>query len=227
MWARTKMGMFTTPSSSPVTTLASTVPNQQQQEKLLQNDHENDPSESILKAIGVPETIQHLEVGQCVRAFRRSYDDSTQTTTRNFSIERLSAKPNIFLLQNFLSPYECDSIIQHALDDRTEMTNAETITDNDSTSRKRCQVAWISSSSSSSPPLLSSMVSNLVSSTANILLSKDVLQHESASVEDLQVLKYDIGGEFVLHHDGEPRILTVIYYGEYSTYLFSAILVNV
>jgi hypothetical protein len=31
-------------------------------------------------------------------------------------------------------------------------------------------------------------------------------------VEDLQVLQYGIGGEFVLHHDGEPRVLTVIYY---------------
>ena len=37
----------------------------------------------------------------------------------------------------------------------------------------------------------------------------------TAGVEDLQVLKYDVGGEFVLHHDGEPRILTVIYYGMY------------
>ena len=39
-----------------------------------------------------------------------------------------------------------------------------------------------------------------------------MLSHPSAGVEDLQVLRYSTGGEFVLHHDGSPRILTMIYY---------------
>ena len=57
-------------------------------------------------------------------------------------------------------------------------------------------------------------MAELVSSTAQTLLSDGILSSEDAGVEDLQVLKYDVGGEFVLHHDGEPRVLTVIYYGE-------------
>ena len=56
------------------------------------------------------------------------------------------------------------------------------------------------------------IVSNLVASTTNIFLSQPILAHPSAGVEDLQVLEYGVGGEFVFHHDGEPRILTVIYY---------------
>ena len=41
------------------------------------------------------------------------------------------------------------------------------------------------------------------------------MSDQKAGVEDLQVLRYDIGGEFVLHQDGQNRILTVIYYGTY------------
>lgn len=47
---------------------------------------------------------------------------------------------------------------------------------------------------------------------ANLFLSSGVRSNPSASVEDLQVLRYGVGGEFVLHHDGDPRILTVVYY---------------
>ena len=195
-----------------------------------QENQDENVHDQILHAIGVPETLQHLNVGQCLKAFRHSvhYNNDISSpilSSSNFTIERVSEKPNIFLLRDFLSHYECDFIMNYAMNNAT-MTNAETITQNDTNSRKRCQVAWLPSSTSSATSTaaskshtqslssLISIISNLVSTTANILLSKDVLRHPSASVEDLQVLKYDIGGEFVLHHDGEPRILTVIYYGE-------------
>jgi hypothetical protein len=47
---------------------------------------------------------------------------------------------------------------------------------------------------------------------ARIFLSPNVLSHPRSGVEDLQVLEYQQGGEFILHHDGVPRVLTIIYY---------------
>lgn len=112
---------------------------------------------------------------------------------------------SLLLAGNFLSLTECNIIIQEA--SFMEMTPAETITDGDMSSRRNCSVSWI-------PSNKSPLVSSLVQSTANLLLSGHVLSDQEAGVEDLQVLKYNVGGEFVLHHDGEPRVLTVIYYGE-------------
>lgn len=188
-------------------------------------------SNNILHSIGVPASIRDLKIGQTLKAFRRnvlikddiSNDDSSGIVQplSNFTIERLSASPDVFILRDFLTNFECDLIINY-VNKNTTMTNAETITIDDTISRKRCKVAWLPSSPSSPsndgiPSSLTYSISNLVSTTANILLSKDVLSNPSAGVEDLQVLKYDVGGEFVLHHDGEPRILTVIYYSKYKT----------
>jgi len=188
-------------------------------------------SNNILHSIGVPASIRDLKIGQTLKAFRRnvlikddiSNDDSSGIVQplSNFTIERLSASPDVFILRDFLTNFECDLIVNY-VNNNTTMTNAETITIDDTISRKRCKVAWLPSSPSSPsndgiPSSLTYSISNLVSTTANILLSKDLLSNPSAGVEDLQVLKYDVGGEFVLHHDGEPRILTVIYYSKYKT----------
>ena len=37
-------------------------------------------------------------------------------------------------------------------------------------------------------------------------------QTQLNEVEDLQVLKYEPGGEYALHHDGYRRLATMIYY---------------
>jgi hypothetical protein len=150
--------------------------------------------------LGPPEVLQNLRIGSYLNAFRRVGDE-----TADFTIERLGYAPDVFCLRNYLSISECQEIIKDAEHTNVGMTQAETITPNDTTSRRNCEVTWIS-------PKDSRTVSGLVSSTANLMLSKSVLSNPSTGVEDLQVLKYGIGGEFVLHHDGEPRIATVIYY---------------
>lgn len=156
--------------------------------------------------MGPPEPLKSLEVGQSVNAFR-SVEHQEDEQRIDFSIERVSNTPNIYVLRNFVTPFECEQI--QTLAKERGMKMAETITKNDTKSRKNCSVAWLPSSSG---PDSSSIVSGLVASTANIFLSNSVKSHPTAGVEDLQVLKYDIGGEFVHHHDGDCRILTVIYY---------------
>ena len=162
--------------------------------------------------LGPPEPLKSLQVGQTLNAFRLVVpsgddgDDDSEAQTLDFSIERVANSPNIFLLRNFVSISECDEI--QALAEEAEMKAAETVTEGDTTSRKNCSVSWIPSSS----PDGSNIVSGLVASTVNIFLSDAVKSHPSAGVENMQVLKYGVGGEFVHHQDGDCRILTVIYY---------------
>lgn len=175
--------------------------------------------------LGPPEPLRSLKVGDKVNAFRRTGIDGSS----NFSIERISYTPDAFVLRNFLSPEECQQIQNMA--QSSDMGRAETITKNDTKSRTNCQVAWIPSAgggggqqrsdsdsnseletSSAASAAASRLVPNMVASAANLFLSQSVMGNPSAGVEDLQVLKYSVGGEFVLHHDGEPRVLTIIYY---------------
>jgi len=83
------------------------------------------------------------------------------------------------------------------------MVPAETVTKGDTTSRKQCQVTW----------LHHPWTQSLAQSLANLFLSVTVRSHPQSGVENLQVLEYATpGGEFVLHHDGPPRVLTILYY---------------
>ena len=54
-----------------------------------------------------------------------------------------------------------------------------------------------------------------------MLIQEEVSSSSDLMVELLQVLKYSEGGLYQIHHDGEPRFLTVIYYlnGQGATWL--------
>jgi len=185
----------------------------------LNEPNNNDDNITDILGVGPPDPIRFLQLNQQIEAYR----NNQQNVPTNFTIERVSNTPDIFILRDFLSIEECDCIIYEA-SSNTNMTQAETVTENDHKSRKHCQVAWIPSSSAGGAgtansnhdnvinPSTISLVSNLVSSTANIFLSSQIKQNPTTFVEDLQVLRYGLNGEFVLHHDGEPRVLTVIYY---------------
>jgi hypothetical protein len=47
---------------------------------------------------------------------------------------------------------------------------------------------------------------------ANLFISEEIRNDPGSGIEDLQVLHYETGGEYVLHHDSETRALTIIYY---------------
>lgn len=156
-------------------------------------------------ALGPPQVLQALKIGEELKAFRQSTNHLQPMV--NFTIERMSYAPDAFVIRGFLSVDDCEAIKRDAT--AMNMARAETITSGDLSSRKKCDVSWIPSGPNGLP-----VVSSMVQSTANIFLSEHFKSDPDAGVEDLQVLKYDVGGEFVLHHDGEPRVLTVIYYGE-------------
>jgi len=192
--------------------------------------------------LGPPEPLRSLKIGQCLDAFRVLppssilLDDVGERVTRTedgdddklnncvdrlkFTMERASETPDIFLLRNFLTSLECQRIQSMARhNNNTQRSPAGTISrERDERARKNCLVAWLPSLPSAAAKFDDEMaryndvIPNLVASASNILLTPSILSHPTAGVEDLQVLEYGPGGEFVLHHDGESRILTVLYY---------------
>ena len=153
--------------------------------------------------LGPPVSLSNLGIGETINAFRSSYAQDDAHKRHDFTIQRLSSSPNVFLLRSFLTSEECQQIQYTA--EANGMKQAETVSDDGKVSRKNCQVSWLNANQC---PTMKS----LVSSTINIFLSHQVKSHQTAGVEDLQVLKYSSGGEFIHHHDGDARILTVIYY---------------
>jgi hypothetical protein len=118
------------------------------------------------------------------------------------TVTRISDAPDVFHLRNLLSISECQELIS-----QVQATVMETATTRlTSNARTLCQVAWVSDT-----PLLQ----RLISTTANLLLHPQLVDECEIEIEDLQVLRYDPGGAYALHHDGEPRVLTVIYYCEF------------
>jgi len=83
------------------------------------------------------------------------------------------------------------------------METAETKDEKGSGSRQQCGVAWLPSF-----PLEKELVKEIRS----VLIQDEVASSSDLMVELLQVLKYNEGGLYQIHHDGEPRFLTVIYY---------------
>jgi hypothetical protein len=110
----------------------------------------------------------------------------------------------MFILRNFLSLEDCQRIRDQAK--QRTMESAETITKGDTESRKSCNVAWIQEV----PDI--PLIGSITQATARMFLSPTVLKYPKSGVEDMQVLEYQKDGAFVLHHDGEPRVLTIIYY---------------
>lgn len=123
----------------------------------------------------------------------------------SYQLQRLASNPPIFLLKNFLSELDCQEIMQAAA---REMNPAETTEGDGNVLRRNCRVAWLDNDTDTLP-----LIKTMGRTTGNLLLTNEVKGCPKAGCEKLQVLHYfDPGGEFVLHHDGVSRVLTVIYY---------------
>jgi hypothetical protein len=154
-----------------------------------------EPQAEELDPFGPPSPSAHLQVGDDPLVFPRADDGSS------YEVHRLSQKPHIFLLKNFVSPQDCQAIIQGA---SNNMVAAETTEGDGAVFRRNCRVAWCENFD---VPLQLGQVAG------NLMLPDEVKMSFGAGCEKLQVLHYfDAGGEFVLHHDGVSRVMTVIYY---------------
>lgn len=112
------------------------------------------------------------------------------------AIRRLSAAPSAFYVRNLLRPNDCEALMNMA--QAADMEQAQTQTG--TAARTLSDVAWL-------PPPAA-----LTSDVANMFLSPEALERPGGGCEDLQVLRYADGGAYSMHHDGNARALTVLYY---------------
>mmetsp|Transcript_7020 Transcript_7020/g.17695 ORF Transcript_7020/g.17695 Transcript_7020/m.17695 type:complete len:298 (+) Transcript_7020:94-987(+) len=148
-------------------------------------------------SLGPPNALRDLPVGAIMPGARQD----AEGTKVEFEVERLAMTPPAFLLRGFLSRHESEYIMGSARA-RGELPKAQTTSGSEG-ARTRCRVAWLGHDAVLGP---------LATSVGKLLLTPESMAAPGVGVEDLQVLHYQKGGEFVLHHDGAPRSMTIIYY---------------
>ena len=159
---------------------------------------------------------------------------------RSIQVTKLSQRPPIFRLQGVLTLDECQYIVEYAKQREHQMEMAQTqIGGRDSQDqdyRIGSKVLWIPYNQhhhdyhhdDGDEQWNGFNLTRLAQSIHKVFLpfepelflfdGKTVTNanHRGAGgrsgVEELQVVRYDFNGEFRLHHDGDYRILTVLYY---------------
>mmetsp|Transcript_4028 Transcript_4028/g.4653 ORF Transcript_4028/g.4653 Transcript_4028/m.4653 type:complete len:500 (+) Transcript_4028:83-1582(+) len=162
---------------------------------------------------------------------RIPFTKGTSSTILDFTVERVSSTPDIFLFRNLLSPEECDAVINYSRQDDSssasknrdsmKMNYADVTEGKSSDFRTNCKVGWIHHQSTSNSLattnsnsiIIRNLAKELGRITGNILLTDEVKRSPRAGCEPMQLCHYyEEGGKFVLHHDGVDRVLTIIYY---------------
>ena len=117
---------------------------------------------------------------------------------QQFTILRISEQPHAFVIRNFLSAEECEALMKSAK--RRGFEVAETT--GKTGARRRCDYALLS-------PSQEAVLASVQSDAARTLLSDEALQTPGGGVEELNVLRYQPGGEYLPHYDARnnPRIL--------------------
>ena len=145
---------------------------------------------SLKSSFGIPSHLDEMDVGQ---GFQEE----------SLFVEKVSSSPPVFVLRGLLSPAECATLMNSVSNFEPAKTLSSSSSDDD-LYRKRCSVAWLSNEEQS----LSRTICNKCHS---ILLPNQIFDIERG-VESLQVVRYEHQGEYILHHDSNERILTVLYY---------------
>lgn len=141
--------------------------------------------------MGVPEHLKHLAVGDTVVA--------VMGESKIIVVERLSSQAPIFIARNLVSPELCHHIqatVKHMEQGRTESGDNNRF-------RPASLVGWLSNQNDA-------LVGNLAETVHSIFLPNQ--SYRLRFVEDMQVVQYQPGGEYLLHHDDKDRMLTVLYY---------------
>jgi hypothetical protein len=162
-------------------------------ETTFMNDAKDDDS-SITQVLGVPQWLKHLPKGESLYASRQVMLEG-ETSHHPYFIQRVSSHPPIFLFKGILTGTECHDIAREA--SHKTATPAQTGHNQGATARPRSSVVWLNNWDFLAESVAQSSVS---------------LDDGAAWVESMQVVTYTQEGEYVLHHDGNERIATALYY---------------
>mmetsp|Transcript_34750 Transcript_34750/g.72325 ORF Transcript_34750/g.72325 Transcript_34750/m.72325 type:complete len:286 (-) Transcript_34750:210-1067(-) len=141
-------------------------------------------------ALGIPQHLASLQVGENI-----------QGLAQDISLEKVSNKPPIFVLRNVLSSSQCESLAASVAEFEPAKTK---IPLNDDVKRKLSSVGWLDNA-------LGSITHSLAKECHQILLPNQTFDSDRG-VEPMQVVRYEEHGEYILHHDSNQRLLTVLYY---------------
>ena len=173
--------------------------------------------------------IMHLKIGNSVtvRSSSSIYDASTSDNTAEYQLICISERPLIFKIPQFMTEEECDHIIGRAVGqlEKSFVMGGQT------PSIEKSETVVASSGTMLGDDVEAGPDQKLYRSSYNAWLHPDELaiclqarladstglpiqlfRHKS---EELQVVKYDLGGQFKVHHDSSafsPRLLTALLY---------------
>lgn len=170
------------------------------------------PKDEERLSFGVAEIFRNIPLNEQFDAFRAIPSTSEKY---NFTIEKVGHSPHVFILRNVLTPQECENIKHEAIQDEDGMAVGETGIENDFSSRKNSFVTWLDydDNADSGDDDIHTLVDSIAVSVGYLLLDKStILDKYIVDAEKLQIVKYTKDGEYVLHHDGNGRILTCLYY---------------
>lgn len=152
--------------------------------------------------LGPPSHFDELRVGPYELSFSRT--NALDGSDMAFEVQRMALRPTSFYLRGLLSEAECDHLIA-AADRRQQALPA-------GDSRSGCTVAWLDAQQDP-------VVSELAAVVGALLLTPEIRDPggwgQGGGFENLQVLRYRAGGEFLIHHDANedtPRTLSLLLY---------------
>ena len=162
--------------------------------------------------MGISQELYELPKGKSLhRQIPCCSSNASQDKVRDISVTKLSHQPPIFHLKGLLSVDECQAIIDHAR--AQHMEDAQThIGDDDNQYRQKSKMVWIPDDTPPDNKNNWPDFQSLATSVHAMLLPMEPQPLVPEALEALQVVKYDTGGQYRLHHDGARRLLTVLYY---------------
>mmetsp|Transcript_2717 Transcript_2717/g.3659 ORF Transcript_2717/g.3659 Transcript_2717/m.3659 type:complete len:285 (-) Transcript_2717:289-1143(-) len=142
------------------------------------------------QAMGIPSHLEAMVIGHRLEGL-----------LAGVTVEKISSKPPIFVLRNVLSNTECQSLTEGV----SELQPGRTVNAlNSEIKRKFSSVGWVDNE-------VGSVTYELAEKMHSILMPNQIFDVDRG-VEPMQVVRYEEGGEYVLHHDSKQRLLTVLYY---------------
>jgi len=139
--------------------------------------------------------------------FDPSFKDLSKPQLRSYEVSRIARNSGVFLLKGFLTEWECDAIMHEAKHNTDGgMKAAKSRDDARGEARTNCRVSWLGDQR------LGGICGMIGEAATGAFLTDEAKESLHAKRSDMQVLHYEEQGSFVLHHDGQARILTVICY---------------
>lgn len=158
-----------------------------------------------IPAAGIPPELENLALFEYLDCDGGDTPTASESDKRR-RVQRVSIDPPVFILKNAVAPEECRYIRTVAASMASQMEEGKTASEDDGYEdpRKHSKVGWLANDQ---PEI------EAVARRGHGIFLNGMPFHATRGIEPLQVVHYHSeGGEYVNHHDGNGRLLTVLYY---------------